>query len=460
MDDVKRIRVITVHGTFDPGALWDNPDSVLVQGLTERLGDAGAALDLYNYEWSGENSHEARREAAEGLADLMTDDLESRRFRDVFVIGHSHGGTVARLAANLMRSDRRPTGVFTFGSPFLRFRPRSVRISMLVLQWLIVALGLAGSLALGLQLAESFGPDAATDASFFSGPIGLTLAIIAALAAMVALAGLVRRARTYLLEKREFLTSRYDPPERLPVGYVCYHAVGDEAGILLRFWSLITWLMQTMIFVLLYGAMAMVTMMLALVGIRVLAEFGFDLWPILFDGPVTAAIDLLAYLDLSDASAAALDDEAQQYLFRSLPGMLALNIVVALLGILVLALAVAPLALTIPWLLRAQNFAFGGEELSWCFATDINVDRLPNKRSRLKLRMLPQAYFNQSIQHNYYYMDAKVIDDIAARILRWDVVDRRFAVDLEEIVSKTTRIGLLLTIIAAVFVSAVALALI
>ena len=285
MSEAKRIRVITVHGTFDPGALWDNPDSTFVHGLSERLGAAGCALDLYNYEWSGENSHEARREAAEGLADRVEEDLESREFREVFVIGHSHGGTIARLAMNLMQGDRRPSGVFTFGSPFVRFRPRPVRGTMRALQWFSVALGVLVAILLGFAIKDAFADELRFDLSLLTGPIALGLGLLAVIALTVAANRLLRRARIYLTEKRAYLTQRFDPPERLPVGFLCYHAIGDEAGLLLRFWSFVTWLMQTMIYTLVYGALTMIAIMVGVVALRILSEAGIPVWQMILDGP-------------------------------------------------------------------------------------------------------------------------------------------------------------------------------
>lgn len=466
MDQDKTIRVITVHGTFDPGAAWDDPDSVLVHGLREKLGAAGRALDVFNFEWSGENSHEARRDAAERLAHQVDQDVHNRAFAEVFVIGHSHGGTIARLAMNLMRSDRRPAGVFTFGSPFLRFKPRSVSAFTRTLLWLAAALGLSLAFFLGILLLAALGgaaPDnaeaiEAADSSIWSSPFALGAAFAASLLGTLGVVSLIRRWRRYLIAKRDALITRYDPAERLPVGYFCYHAIGDEAGVLLRFWSMVTWLMQSMIFTLLYGALSMITIVLSMLVLQLLVAFGVDLWRYVLDGPVTLGLYALSWLGAIAEAAPYLTDASLDDIRSELPGTLALNVILCLIALLVMAILIAPFALTIPWLLRAQNFAFGGEEFSWTLVADINTDRLPGRRSRLRLCFLLQAYWNRSLQHNYYYLAPKIIDEVAENMLNWTVRDRRYHLNLEQLASTVLRLAGLTAIIALVFLSAVYLA--
>lgn len=206
----RRIKIYTVHGTFAHEAEWDNwkddlgpddPEIPFVNRLSGFLKDEGIAfskVDHEQYNWSGGNSHDERRIAAINLkrhieSDLIqqfegANDLE-RAVRDhynggVFVVGHSHGGTVARLAMNLwdksydyyepllsddleaevktedkcpvckqsrgIIDDRpneipRPDGIITFGSPFVRFEKRAMGLaSTQILIWVLRIAGLAG----------------------------------------------------------------------------------------------------------------------------------------------------------------------------------------------------------------------------------------------------------------------------------------------------------------------------
>lgn len=210
-----RVRIYTVHGTFAHAAEWDNwaigdndapPERPLfINRLSDELRSQHRVTleqaDHIQYEWSGGNSHDERRTAAIGLKQFIQKDLEaiearlhqdpegSKSARDyynggVFVIGHSHGGTISRMAMNLWDSKdeffdpkgraagelkhddtcpicmrerngevkpntfSRPDGVITFGSPFVHFTERkSGLIAVRLFAWALVLLGLVGVIA-------------------------------------------------------------------------------------------------------------------------------------------------------------------------------------------------------------------------------------------------------------------------------------------------------------------------
>ena len=176
----RRIKVFTVHGTFAHDTDWDNWDRAddakkeqraFINRLAAHLKERGVALeelDHTQYNWSGGNSHDERRVAAIGLKKLIQEELskaDAHHGKDyydkVFIVAHSHGGTISRLAMNLWDKDedyydpvktaqidelkhddqcptclrtrngmvgrnsvRRPDGVITFGSPFVTFEKR------------------------------------------------------------------------------------------------------------------------------------------------------------------------------------------------------------------------------------------------------------------------------------------------------------------------------------------------
>lgn len=212
----KRAKVFTVHGTFDNEAGWDNwdpdkkrPDGtygLFVNRLQQELGDRDIVVekeDHTQYNWSGGNSHDERRIAAIGLKKLIEDELSktyATRGPDyydggVYVVGHSHGGTVARLAMNLWdkpsnyhepihkdtideevthddtcptcKRDRhglvgpntvpRPDRVITFGSPFVTFEQRrgSSLLSTYIGVWTFRLLALVPLIAGYLYMASS-----------------------------------------------------------------------------------------------------------------------------------------------------------------------------------------------------------------------------------------------------------------------------------------------------------------
>ena len=180
----RRAMIYTVHGTFDHKAGWDDWDASdapskparerrfinRLSGELARHGITLTASDHIQYDWSGGNSHDERRTAAIGLKKLIQDDLTAKYAKHgadyydggVYIVGHSHGGTVARLAVNMWDSDSedyepigaaphpeahklddrcptcmrqrhgkvgpntvpKPDRVFTFGSPFVTFETR------------------------------------------------------------------------------------------------------------------------------------------------------------------------------------------------------------------------------------------------------------------------------------------------------------------------------------------------
>ena len=199
----RRVKVFTVHGTFAHAADWDDWDKddndckktehwQFVNRLAQHLRSHGVTLDELDhtqYDWSGGNSHPERLTAAIGLKKLIETDLgktyaeHGEDYYDrVYIVGHSHGGTISRLAMNLWDKEpdyydppdknepahddecptclrtrnglvgrntvRRPDGVITFGSPFVTFEKRrggllTARIAVWVYRILAV-LPLAG----------------------------------------------------------------------------------------------------------------------------------------------------------------------------------------------------------------------------------------------------------------------------------------------------------------------------
>ena len=92
---MERLRVITlVHGTWATDAPWTHPQSKLSQALMQNLGPAL----ILPFAWSGKNSLQARKRAAEDLKRHLMVQFENHRDADHFVIGHSHGGSVAHYA--------------------------------------------------------------------------------------------------------------------------------------------------------------------------------------------------------------------------------------------------------------------------------------------------------------------------------------------------------------------------
>jgi hypothetical protein len=117
-----------VHGTWGPGffprkpggrrTFWFESKSRFVRELSARLSRANIAFVIHEFLWSGSNSFLARSNAARKLAEHL-----NQRHRDnpkfaQFIIGHSHGGTVAMLASKYLDEDNNPN-LITLATPFV-----------------------------------------------------------------------------------------------------------------------------------------------------------------------------------------------------------------------------------------------------------------------------------------------------------------------------------------------------
>ena len=114
------IQVFLVHGTRGKKASFVRSDSL----MWLKLEAAGATC--HRFDWSGRNSHAARRAAALDLQ-LKIEELDS----EIAIVGHSHGGNVALHAAwglngvtektgeRSRKRGAKPIKIVTLATPFL-----------------------------------------------------------------------------------------------------------------------------------------------------------------------------------------------------------------------------------------------------------------------------------------------------------------------------------------------------
>jgi hypothetical protein len=166
------VDVITlVHGTFAPGAPWTKSGSE-IRATLERLFPTARIQD---FEWSGKNSHHARVEAGDALADFLEKQIDEQTGSVHAIVAHSHGGNVALYALRRPRVSTAVRKLVFLSTPFIHCYPRNVRKSFSVLAhlvtWIVVpgislmvvsflvfllslfsspVLGLLGSIALGI----------------------------------------------------------------------------------------------------------------------------------------------------------------------------------------------------------------------------------------------------------------------------------------------------------------------
>ena len=108
-----------VHGTFDarkPGVPhWSDPDGMLAEGVKARLPeDLRSRVKFEPFDWSGKNSFEERKNAADTLTEIINRSDDRLRF----FMGHSHGGTVIADAL-VAASEPNLVGVMTLATPFV-----------------------------------------------------------------------------------------------------------------------------------------------------------------------------------------------------------------------------------------------------------------------------------------------------------------------------------------------------
>jgi hypothetical protein len=115
--------VTLVHGTFARGAAWTRPDSAM---RTEWPTSPERPVVFTVFEWSGENSHEARQTAASDLAAHLRKVAAAHKDAAHLVIAHSHGGNVALAAMAQEEVRSRVAAIACLNTPFISCEARSL----------------------------------------------------------------------------------------------------------------------------------------------------------------------------------------------------------------------------------------------------------------------------------------------------------------------------------------------
>jgi hypothetical protein len=92
------VLIVTVHGTWAGAAAWTKQDSKLGQAVLQRYREQGREATVLPFKWSGRNSVAARAKAGRALADLLVDLRRESTPRAIYLIAHSHGGSVFAYA--------------------------------------------------------------------------------------------------------------------------------------------------------------------------------------------------------------------------------------------------------------------------------------------------------------------------------------------------------------------------
>jgi pimeloyl-ACP methyl ester carboxylesterase len=129
-----KVGIVLIHGTFARESDFASEANPIAALLQKRLSNE---LDFRYWKWTGNNSHLDRISSGEQLANAIFDWSSEHRWKKVIVVGHSHGGTIAFQAVNLLENLERlkrrcgpPVCLVTFGTPFFRFKPRKHRVPL------------------------------------------------------------------------------------------------------------------------------------------------------------------------------------------------------------------------------------------------------------------------------------------------------------------------------------------
>jgi len=119
----ENVTFLLVHGTFAKSAQWTSPDSPLSHALATTAHDLGFVATTRAICWTGRNRVRDRIAAARKIEECL-DGIDRDASPRVFLVGHSHGGSV--IAHFLKGNDaaRRVTGCAFLSTPFIATRVR------------------------------------------------------------------------------------------------------------------------------------------------------------------------------------------------------------------------------------------------------------------------------------------------------------------------------------------------
>ncbi len=230
----QQARVVLIHGTFARGAAWTRQDHPFITHLTEAIGPC----DVYRLLWSGDNYQGARLDAVRALVHWAQHNNDGK---PLYLVGHSHGGAIATMAAT--RMDNVPFKLITLSTPFIIVQPKYAGVLPFASSERqkrdepLLLFGVFLWVTIGLLAAIS--PRLAALALLSIGPLWLLLAML----------GLDRWITRMLQRSTELLRSHGEsvadaslmrPP---PTSLLVLRATGDEASGALGAMHVVSWLL-------------------------------------------------------------------------------------------------------------------------------------------------------------------------------------------------------------------------
>jgi predicted alpha/beta hydrolase family esterase len=129
---------ILVHGTFAKSAQWPS----LQDGLEHAARAVGARARFKQITWSGTNRVSARHEASSAISALVHEIKTVSASEEIFIIGHSHGGSaIAYFLKQHVSKARQVTGCAFLSTPFIAIRRREHAAKLLIVLFYPLIIG-------------------------------------------------------------------------------------------------------------------------------------------------------------------------------------------------------------------------------------------------------------------------------------------------------------------------------
>ena len=122
--------IILVHGTYGEDPEWKEAKSPMPKYIEENL---DFSCTFYPYKWEAPNTNKARLEGAKKLKEILVEFYEKNEYKDISIIGHSHGGNVALYAVGMLDNPNIVSKIICLGTPFLHFDKNSYKDKLWVL---------------------------------------------------------------------------------------------------------------------------------------------------------------------------------------------------------------------------------------------------------------------------------------------------------------------------------------
>lgn len=221
--------VVLVHGTWDSGAPWTRAQSRLCRYIRDRF----SGVRFNRLVWTGENSCQARWNAADRLQERLAHLRRAYPAARLIVIAHSHGGNVALYACRRDDVDRMVDGIVCLATPFVSAHAQRIYGDMPLA---LFTTGAMASLA-GISLA----PMALASIGFYI----LTLLSLASMA----LRNMRRRRRGlhYDLYDAAALCDRLTVKAPPSTSLLILTTEGDEASAVLAVSQAARWLVRALV---------------------------------------------------------------------------------------------------------------------------------------------------------------------------------------------------------------------